>query len=222
MRRLIDLLFAAVALILLSPLLGLIALGVMVTSPGNPFFLGPRIGKNGAPFRMWKFRTMVINAASRGPAVTGRNDPRITPLGRLLRATKLDELPQFINLLLGQMTLVGPRPEAPEIVLLYSSQQRAVLAVKPGITGIGQILGDESELIPEGVKADEYYVQQLLDPKIRRDLDYLERRTVGSDVQVLYRTAELVVRALLAPLGIGNHQPPSSAGISTPRSYTDL
>ena len=119
MRRIVDIVVASVALAVLSPLLAAIMLAVFISSPGNPFYGGRRAGKDGRNFRMWKFRTMVHGAAKMGP-ITGKNDPRVTPLGRLLRKTKLDELPQFFNLLLGDMTLVGPRPESPEIVALYT------------------------------------------------------------------------------------------------------
>ena len=123
MRRLFDIVFALMALAVLSPVILMITLAVFVSSPGNPFYGGRRAGKDGRNFRMWKFRTMVNGAAKMGP-ITGKNDPRVTPLGRILRKTKLDELPQFFNLLLGDMTLVGPRPESPEIVALYTPTQR--------------------------------------------------------------------------------------------------
>ncbi len=132
-----------------------------------------------------------------GP-ITGKNDPRVTPIGRVLRKTKLDELPQFINVLLGDMTLVGPRPESPEIVALYSQSQRAVLRVKPGVTGQVQIgCDDESEIIPEGVEPQQYYINHLLEPKLRLDLEYIEKRTVSTDMLVIFETAALMLRALI-------------------------
>jgi len=134
MRRFVDIIVASMALAALSPLLVVITIAVFISSPGNPFYGGWRAGKDGRNFKMWKFRTMIDGAAKISP-ITGKNDPRVTPLGRLLRKTKLDELPQFFNLLLGDMTLVGPRPESPEIVALYTPSQRVVLAVKPGVTG---------------------------------------------------------------------------------------
>src|SRR5262245_41356187 len=149
--RIVDVVVALVVLVLLAPLLLLIAAAVAIDSGGSPFYRGWRAGKSGAHFRIWKFRTMVPDAEVIGPPITGHNDPRITPLGRFLRKTKLDELPQFVNVLIGDMTLVGPRPEAPEIVALYSEQQRAVLFVKPGVTGPGQLSSSaESEIIPAG------------------------------------------------------------------------
>lgn len=186
---------AAIALAVLSPLLAVITLAIFISSPGNPFYGGRRAGKDGRNFRMWKFRSMVAGAAKMGP-ITGKNDSRVTPLGAVLRKTKLDELPQFINLLLGDMTLVGPRPESPEIVALYSPSQRAVLAVKPGLTGKVQLdSDDESETIPEGARPLEYYVSHLMDRKLRMDLDYLRGRTVFTDARIVLATASLVFRA---------------------------
>jgi lipopolysaccharide/colanic/teichoic acid biosynthesis glycosyltransferase len=195
MRRFVDIIVAAMALALLSPLLAALMLAVFISSPGNPFYGGWRAGQNGRNFRMWKFRTMIANAAKMGP-ITVKNDPRVTPLGRILRKTKLDELPQFFNLLSGDMTLVGPRPESPEIVALYTPSQRVVLAVKPGLTGKVQLeSGDESETIPEGVRALDYYLTHLMDRKLQMDLDYLRGRTVFTDIKVVLATAGLVFRA---------------------------
>ncbi len=197
MRRAVDIVVGAIALLVLSPLLLITALAVVIDSPGSPFFRGWRVGKGGRPFRMWKFRSMAKGAA-RGAPITGRNDPRVTRVGRLLRKTKLDELPQFINVLKGDMTLVGPRPEAPEVVARYTPEQRAVLAVKPGVTGRVQLeAGEESESIPEGVDPHQYYVEHLMERKLRRDLDYLSARTPLSDARIVFETATLVVRAFV-------------------------
>lgn len=197
MRRAIDIVVAVIALALLSPLLAITALAVAMDSPGGPFFRGWRIGRNGERFRMWKFRTMASGAAKMG-TITGPNDARVTRVGRLLRKTKVDELPQFINVLSGEMTLVGPRPEAPEIVARYTPEQRAVLAVKPGVTGRVQLeAGDEAESIPEGVYPEEYYLEHMVAGKLRRDLDYLSVRTPLSDVRIVFETATYVFRALV-------------------------
>jgi lipopolysaccharide/colanic/teichoic acid biosynthesis glycosyltransferase len=197
MRRIIDFVIATLALAVLSPLLALVAILVMLDSAGSPFFRGWRVGKDGRKFRMWKFRTMINGAAKSGP-ITGNNDPRVTRLGRFLRRSKIDELPQFLNLLSGDMTLVGPRPESPEIVELYTSDQRAVLAVKPGISGKVQLAsGEESESIPEGVHPQQYYVQHLMGTKIRQDLDYLRHRTPLSDARIVIETANYVLRSVV-------------------------
>jgi lipopolysaccharide/colanic/teichoic acid biosynthesis glycosyltransferase len=195
MRRFVDIVVASLALAVLSPLLLALMLAVFLSSPGNPFYGGWRAGQNGRNFRMWKFRTMINGAAKMGP-ITGKNDPRVTTLGRILRKTKLDELPQFFNLLLGDMTLVGPRPESPEIVALYTPSQRVVLGVKPGVTGRVQLENDdESETIPEGVRAYDYYLTHLMDRKLRMDLDYLRGRTAITDAKIVLATAGLVFRA---------------------------
>ncbi|HEY1207440.1 MAG: sugar transferase [Bryobacteraceae bacterium] len=195
MRRAVDIVVAAIALAVSSPLLLVTALAVVIDSPGNPFFRGWRVGKGGRDFRMWKLRTMT-NRVGKGGPITGQDDPRVTRVGRLLRKTKLDELPQFLNVLAGDMTLVGPRPEAPEIVARYTAEQRAVLAVQPGVTGRMQIeAGEESESIPAGVDPQEYYVEHLMERKLRRDLDYLNVRTPLSDARIVFETATLVWRA---------------------------
>jgi len=197
MSRFVDICVAVAALTLLSPLLILTALVIVATSRGGVFYRGWRVGQYGRPFRMWKFRTMGRDAAKKG-CITGRKDPRVTLAGRILRKTKVDELPQFINLLTGDMTLVGPRPESPEIVAHYTPEQRAVLAVKPGITGQGQIAqDDESELIPEDVDASDYYLKHLMDRKVQRDLAYLSQRTPLTDVRIVLATANLVLRAMI-------------------------
>jgi lipopolysaccharide/colanic/teichoic acid biosynthesis glycosyltransferase len=197
-RRLVDILVAALILVLLSPLFVLVSLVIVLSSPGKPFYGGWRIGKDGARFRMWKFRTMVTGADRMGGSITPRGDYRITRVGRFLRATKIDELPQFYNLLIGDLTLVGPRPEDPGIVEHYTTEQMKTLKVKPGITGPGQIYytTDQVDSIPEGVPADEYYLDHLLDNKLRVDLDYLERRTPLSDCRVVWQTVALMARAL--------------------------
>ena len=198
MRRFVDILVAAVVLTLLSPLFLLISLIVTVDSPGNPFYGGWRAGKDGCRFRMWKFRTMVKNADRLGSAITTRHDPRITRVGSFLRKSKLDELPQFFNLLLGDLTLVGPRPEDPGITDQYTNEQREIFKVKPGITGPTQIHFTvvEAETIPDGDAAKQYYVDHILDQKLRLDLDYLRKRTALSDLQVVSQTVLLMARAL--------------------------
>lgn len=198
MRRLIDIFVAAVTLIFLSPFFLILAIAIRRDSPGPAFYGGWRVGRFGRPFRMWKFRTMVANADHIGPSITSSRDPRITRLGSLLRRTKLDELPQFWNLLIGDLTLVGPRPEAPDIVEVYTPEQRKVLDVKPGITGPGQLqyVTEDSELIPAGVPADQYYVQHLLGDKLKLDLRYSRTRTAASDARIVLGTMRLMVRAI--------------------------
>jgi lipopolysaccharide/colanic/teichoic acid biosynthesis glycosyltransferase len=173
-------------------------LAVVIESPGNPFYGGWRVGKCGKKFRMWKFRTMMTGADRLGTAITTRRDPRITKVGWFLRATKIDELPQFINLLAGDLTLIGPRPEAPEFVERYTLEQRQILRVKPGITGPTQLQYTvlEAETVPDGQDAERFYVEQVMDKKLRLDLEYINTRTFLSDCRVVLQTVELMARAV--------------------------
>lgn len=196
MRRLIDILVSFTALLLLSPLLVAVAIAIAVESPGSPLYLAQRVGQYGVRFRMWKFRTMVKDAAKVGPSITGNRDPRITRLGAFLRKTKIDEIPQLVNVFKGEMTLVGPRPEAPDIVDQYSERQRAVLLTKPGVTGKVQLeSGEESESIPPGVDPGKYYVEVLMAKKIQTDLDYLQRRNGLTDLQIVLSTIAYILKA---------------------------
>ena len=168
-KRLFDLFWSALGLALLSPLLLLVALAVKAEDGGPVFFRQVRIGRGGRPFGIWKFRTMVVDAERQGRSITVGQDPRITRIGRRLRATKLDEIPQLLNVLVGEMSLVGPRPEVPRYVDLYTESQRAILALRPGITDLASIkYRNESELLAEAENPDETYIQVLLPDKIRR------------------------------------------------------
>ena len=198
MRRITDISVALVTLLLLSPVFVLTIIAVVVTSPGNPFYGGWRAGKDGVRFRMWKFRTMVKGADRMGGAITTQRDPRVTAVGHFLRATKIDELPQFFNLLAGDLTIVGPRPEDPNIADRYTPEQNETLKVKPGITGPGQLYytTHQASTVPEGANAEEYYIEHLLGPKLRIDLEYLRRRTAWSDCGVVLETIAVMFRAL--------------------------
>jgi lipopolysaccharide/colanic/teichoic acid biosynthesis glycosyltransferase len=197
MRRVFDIGVALLALPILAPLFVVVILAVLMETPGNPFYGGWRVGKDGKRFRMWKFRTMVKKADRVGTAITTRNDPRITRVGRFLRATKIDELPQFFNLLAGDLTLIGPRPEAPEFVNQYSPEQKQILKVKPGITGPTQLFYTvlEAKTVPDGKDAGRFYVEELMGKKLRLDLEYISRRTWRSDCRVVLQTVALMARA---------------------------
>jgi lipopolysaccharide/colanic/teichoic acid biosynthesis glycosyltransferase len=198
MRAFFDTTLAVLALIILSPLLVIIALAIFIDSPGNPFYRASRIGQGGHRFGMWKFRTMIKNAAALGPPITGNMDPRVLRIGHFLRRTKLDELPQFLNVVMGDMSLVGPRPEAPEIVAHYTSEQLRILSVKPGMTGKVQLdTGDESLKFPVGAQAGDYYVQHMMEGKLLSDLNYLSTRSFFSDLRILFATAAFVLRSFV-------------------------
>jgi lipopolysaccharide/colanic/teichoic acid biosynthesis glycosyltransferase len=194
----IDIGIAFLFLPLLSPLFLLISLAIVLESPGNPFYGGWRVGKDGKRFRMWKFRTMVRGADRLGTMVTTRHDSRITLVGWFLRKTKLDELPQFFNLLLGDVTLIGPRPELPAIVEQYTPEQKQIFRVKPGITGPVQLHYTvlEAKMIPDDKNADQFYIEHVLDGKLRLDLEYLNNRTFLSDCCVVLQTMLLMARSL--------------------------
>jgi lipopolysaccharide/colanic/teichoic acid biosynthesis glycosyltransferase len=188
-KRALDLLISGVGLILLCPLLLALALWVKLDSRGPVLYRGRRVGQDGRPFLMYKFRTMVQGAERRGPAVTYRDDPRITTAGRFLRRTKLDELPQLLNVLKGEMSLVGPRPEDPAYVKLYTPEQRQVLSVKPGITGPTQLeYRDEASML-QGESVDEEYVTRLMPGKLKLDLEYVRNRSLLLDLKILWHTA---------------------------------
>jgi len=142
---------------------------------------------------MYKFRTMVVEADRVGPAMTYRDDPRITNLGRFLRGTKLDELPQLINVLKGEMSLVGPRPEDPAFVAHYDAEQREVLRVKPGITGPTQLAYRDEASMLEGTSADEDYLTRIMPEKLELDLHYLQNRSLALDIKILWQTARTLL-----------------------------
>jgi lipopolysaccharide/colanic/teichoic acid biosynthesis glycosyltransferase len=200
-RRIVDIAVALIALPFLMLLFAVVSLAIVLESPGRPYYRGRRVGKDGKPFLMWKFRTMVSGADRIGGAVTTPNDPRITKVGRFLRNSKLDELPQFLNLLTGDITLIGPRPEDPSFVAKYTPEQREILSVKPGITGPTQLhyTGVEAEVIPDGANADQYYIEHLLAQKIGMDIEYARRRTFFSDCRVLWQSISLIMRAVAGP-----------------------
>jgi lipopolysaccharide/colanic/teichoic acid biosynthesis glycosyltransferase len=195
MKRLVDLIFATVGLIVLSPLMAAIALVIKLGDGGPVFFSQERVGQFGVPFRMYKFRTMVVNGEKLGIPLTTRNDPRITHVGRWLRRTKLDELPQLWNVVKGDMSLVGPRPEVPRYVALYTADQRQVLEVPPGITDPASLqFFDEARCL--GTANPEIaYVKLVLPHKLAINLAYLRQRTLVSDFIVLLTT----LRKLIVP-----------------------
>ena len=196
-RRLVDVVVSAGGLAVASPLLVLIAALVKAESRGPVFYLQERIGKHGQPFRIVKFRSMVADAERIGPLVSGRRDPRITRVGAFLRATKLDELPQLVNVLRGDMTLIGPRADVARYVAQFSAEERQLLAVRPGLTGPSAVYfttDQASEL--DGVSdPDAYYIEYQLHPKLALDLDYLRRRSVTADIGILRRTVGILAGA---------------------------
>jgi lipopolysaccharide/colanic/teichoic acid biosynthesis glycosyltransferase len=189
----VDFVIACIALLVVSPLLLAAAAAVLVTSRGPVLYKQVRAGKSGRPFTMLKFRSMVRDADRLGPLVTDRADPRITRIGALLRATKLDELPQLFNVVRGDMTLIGPRPEVPHFLSSYHPEELGILRVRPGLTGPGQIFYTEVQAEQDRAADPEaHYVDCQLHPKLAVDLDYLRRRSLSFDLAILLRTVALI------------------------------
>lgn len=196
-KRAFDLLAAGLSLLLLSPLMLGIAVAIKLDSPGPVLFRQLRVGRHGVLFRIRKFRTMVADAPQRGPSLTVGDDARITRTGRWLRRTRLDELPQLVDVLAGHMSLVGPRPELPQYVALYPPGLRErALAVRPGITDPSSLLFlDESEQLARAADPEREYVDVILPRKLQCAADYAAQAGLRSDLGVLLRT----LRLLFAP-----------------------
>lgn len=188
-KRSFDLAVSIAGLLLVWPLLLLIAVLVKAEDGGAAFFRQERIGRRGRPFRMWKFRTMAPHAEEFGPQLTIASDRRITRIGAWLRRRKLDELPQLFNVLAGDMTMVGPRPEVPKYVAMYTPEQRKVLELMPGITDRASIVfADESSLLAEMPDFERFYIDRLVPEKIRVNLEYANRASHLRDLGVLLET----------------------------------
>jgi lipopolysaccharide/colanic/teichoic acid biosynthesis glycosyltransferase/O-antigen/teichoic acid export membrane protein len=193
LRRVMDVVIASTALVVVTPLLLAVGLAVRLSSPGPALYKQVRAGKSGQLFTIFKFRSMVGNADSAGPLVTDRADPRVTRVGALIRAAKLDELPQLFNVVRGDMTLIGPRPEVPRFLPCYRAEELGILSVRPGLTGAGQILFTELRTGESDIAdPEEHYIGFQLHPKLAIDLDYLRRRSLWLDLAILLRTVAVV------------------------------
>jgi len=193
-KRVLDIASAGVGVALLAPLFALLAILVKAEDAGPVFYRQQRVGYRGRPFRMWKFRTMVPDAEARGLPLTVGRDPRLTRIGAWLRGLKLDELPQLFNVLVGDMSLVGPRPEVPRYVRLYSAQERRVLELVPGITDEASIrYADESTILAAAADPERVYVEEIMREKIRLNLAYAARATFWTDVRVVLATLRRLV-----------------------------
>jgi lipopolysaccharide/colanic/teichoic acid biosynthesis glycosyltransferase len=198
-KRAFDAIVAAIALIVLAPLLLIAALAVKLDSPGPVFFTQERIGLGGRSFRMFKFRTMVANAAHLGPNVSATGDSRLTRIGALLRRSFIDEAPQLLNVLKGDMSLVGPRPETPEYVQLLSPHELRILAVRPGMAGPSTLeySREEPAILARQDDPDGYYRTHLLHQRVAADLTYVDHSTLAADIRILARTAVFVVSGII-------------------------
>jgi len=187
-KRTFDVVAASLGLAMTSPLILAAAVAVKLESNGPAFYSGTRVGRNGRLFRIHKLRTMRVDAGSSGPAVTAADDVRVTALGRWLRRTKADELPQLLNVVKGEMSLVGPRPEHPDYVRHYTSEQRRLLAVRPGMTGPTALAYLDEEEALRGGDAEAVYVREVMPRKLAADLEYIEKATFAGDLKILGQT----------------------------------
>jgi FlaA1/EpsC-like NDP-sugar epimerase/lipopolysaccharide/colanic/teichoic acid biosynthesis glycosyltransferase len=205
-KRLTDVFLSLIGILISIPFLPFIALFIKVDSKGPVFFLCDRVGKDGRLFKMYKFRTMYETPVQLGASLSPADDPRVTRFGRFLRRTKLNELPQLINILIGEMTFVGPRPEAPDLAALYPSYAKGVFRVKPGLVGPNQILGrNEEEWYPPGVDPQQYYIESILPKKLLVDLEYVQQASIFKDVKYIFLgIKETIFRALTWKLILQN------------------
>lgn len=192
MKRVMDISLSAIALAVLSPVLAFVALAVKIDSKGPALFGHERVGKNFVPFKVWKFRTMATGSA--GPQITSGNDSRITRVGRHLRTSKIDELPQLYNVLRGDMSLVGPRPEVAEYVEMFRSEYEGILSVRPGLTDPASIyFRDEQAILANSPDPAQTYTADILPRKLELSAAYVDHRTAAMDWKVIFQTLMIVV-----------------------------
>lgn len=194
LKRIFDIVVSFVGLVILSPLFLILAIAIARDSKGPVFFKQTRVGRNGVPFKIYKFRTMVEDAEARGMQLTVGDDSRITNVGTFLRKTKIDELPQLINVFKGEMSFVGPRPEVPKYVGLYTEDQRQVLMVRPGITDLASIeYRNESELLATADNPEKVYIEEVMPRKIELNKKYIENISLCGDIRIIFRTLGALV-----------------------------
>ena len=194
-KRVLDILISGAALLLLWPILLIIALAVKLDSPGPVFYRQERIGLNGKPFRIFKFRSMVADADRHGLQITVGRDSRITRVGAVLRKTKLDELAQLLNVFTGEMSFVGPRPEVKRYVDLYTPYQRQVLLVRPGITDYASIAyRNENDLLSGAADPEKMYIEEIMPAKLELNMKYLREISPVTDLRLIFRTIAAVIR----------------------------
>jgi lipopolysaccharide/colanic/teichoic acid biosynthesis glycosyltransferase len=188
-----DRLAALLGIVILSPLFICLAAAVAIDSRGGAFFVQQRVGRDGRLFGIYKFRTMRPFSEKEGKLTVGSRDPRVTRVGYVLRVYKLDELPQLFNVLLGDMSLVGPRPEVPGYVALYTPSQRRVLEVRPGITDYASLrYFHESELLARSADPEQTYINEVMPNKLALNLEYIERRSFFGDIKILLATVSRI------------------------------
>ena len=193
-KRIFDIVFSFLSLVLFTPLLLLLALLIRLDSKGPVIFKQSRVGKMNKDFNIFKFRTMIVNSEDKNLLTLGNNDKRITKLGYFLRKYKLDELPQLINVLIGDMSFVGPRPELRHYVNLYSQSDLEVLAVKPGVTGLASIkYRHEAELLKSAENPEKFYIHSIMPDKLKLNKEYIKKRSLLFDMKLLLQTFTKII-----------------------------
>lgn len=193
-KRLFDLFFSLIGLVILLPFFVVIGLIIVIDSKGGVFYQQIRVGKNSTDFGLYKFRTMKPDSDKKGLLTVGKRDPRITSIGYYLRKYKLDELPQLINVFIGDMSLVGPRPEVRKYVDLYNQEQQRVLLVKPGITDYASIAYfNENELLGKAKNPEETYINEVMPTKLRLNLKYINEYSLLTDFEIIFKTMAKIV-----------------------------
>jgi len=194
-KRTIDIFLSSLGIILLSPVFLLVAIFVKLDSRGPAMFVHERIGKDFKPFGLYKFRTMIHNPTGKGPSITAEGDPRITRAGKILRKTKIDELPQIFNVLKGEMSFVGPRPEAEKYVELFKDDYEEILKIRPGITDYAAIeFRDEEAILGKYDNVEEGYVKEVLPQKIRLYKKYIREKGFLKDLHLMFLTVQRLIR----------------------------
>lgn len=194
-KRLFDIILSFVGLVILSPILLVVSIIIKLTSSGPVFFKQVRVGRNEKNFKILKFRTMVVDAEKKGAQITVGRDSRITGIGHFLRKYKLDELPQLINVLIGDMSLVGPRPEVPKYTQYYNKEQRTIFQIRPGITDYASIkYRDENEILAKSSQPEKTYIEEIMVDKLNLNLKYLRDRSIITDLKIIINTILKIVR----------------------------
>ena len=195
MIRFFDFILSLVGLVVLAPIFIVLAIWIKIDSKGPVFYKQVRVGQNGIDFGLFKFRSMVVDADKKGLITVGGRDPRITRSGYFIRKYKLDELPQLINVLLGDMSLVGPRPEVRKYVELYTDEQQRVLSVKPGITDYASIeYMDENEVLGKSSDPEKTYIEEIMPEKIKYNMKYIQNKNVSEYFKIIFLTLLKIVR----------------------------
>ena len=195
MIRFFDFILSLVGLVVLAPIFIVLAIWIKTDSKGPVFYKQVRVGQNGIDFGLFKFRSMVVDADKKGLITVGGRDPRITRSGYFIRKYKLDELPQLINVLLGDMSLVGPRPEVRKYVELYTDEQQKVLSVKPGITDYASIeYMDENELLGKSNDPEKTYIEEIMPEKIKYNMKYIQNKNLFEYFKIILLTVSKIVR----------------------------